>query len=363
MCDDLKVLALCDGRLQAHVEPLRATGCTVAIESGSVGQIVRRYPALAARARRERPQVIFANAAAWHATIARRLASSTGATTALAIRGDLWAEFDVMLEKRYASSPIRSLDVKIRQRLAAANLPRMDRLIAVSDYIRGLVIERTGIPHERVSTVHPAIDVEHFRPSDEDPAGLRAEIGVTVPHLVCAVTNFSFHRKIEGLSRFMPVLHELLRRRDDVAVALAGGGAYYDEFRERHAREVAHDRMLLLGFFRPITKLYGASDALVHFTLLDGIPNTAAEANACGLPVVTNDFPSMLECVTDGVNGYVVPSEPDIEMTVAAIERLLDDPDLHARMGRAGRERVVTTRAPEVIGRQLAAILRAGVGG
>jgi len=31
-------------------------------------------------------------------------------------------------------------------------------------------------------------------------------------------------------------------------------------------------------------------------------------------------------------------------------------------MGQAGRERVITTRAPEVIGRQLVAILRAQLG-
>lgn len=356
--EPISVLAVCNGRLQAHVEPLRAAGCRVEAITGSVAHLLRAYPKLSAHVRSDPPEIVFVNAPGWHTSIARRLAARAGAPGVLVVRGDLWAEFGSMLSRRYADSPLRRLDVRIRRGLADGNIPSMDHIIAVSEYIRGLVIERTGVPPERVTAVHPAVDTDRFSPSDADPAELRAELGVDVPHLVCAVTNFGFHRKIEGLSQFMPALHELLRRRDDVAVALAGAGAYIDEFRDRHAEELAHERMMLLGFFTPITKLYHASDVLVHFTLLDGIPNTAAEGNACGLPVVANDFPSMLECVEDGLNGFIVPSEVDIEATVGAIERLLDDEQLRRQMGRTGRELVVSTRRPEVIGRRLVEILR-----
>lgn len=355
--ENMKLLAVCNGRLQAHVRPIQAIGCRVETLSGSVGHIMRSYLSTVGYVRREQPGIVFTNAPAWHASFARRFASHGDAVTALAIRGDLWAEFDAMLSRRYRGNPGRRLDVRMRRGLADRNITRMDHLITVSDYIRGLVLEHTGVPQERVSTVFPAIDTEHFTPSDADPSELRDTLGVETPHLVCAVTNFGFHRKIEGLSRFMPALHELVKRRDDVAVALAGAGTYLEAFAQRHTDELAHERMLLLGYFKPITDLYHASDTLVHFTLLDGIPNTAAEANACGLPVVANDFPSMLECVEDGVNGLIVASELDIDATVNAIERLLDDDALRQRMGAAGRELVVSTRRPEVIGHRLMDIL------
>lgn len=63
------------------------------------------------------------------------------------------------------------------------------------------------------------------------------------------------------------------------------------------------------------------------------------EASACEKPVVVSSVGGLPEVVEDGVTGLVVPPR-DTERTAAAIERLVTDAGLRARMGRAGRERV-----------------------
>ncbi len=63
------------------------------------------------------------------------------------------------------------------------------------------------------------------------------------------------------------------------------------------------------------------------------------EASACGKPVVVSSVGGLPEVVEDGVTGIVVPPR-DPERTADAIERLASDPELRARMGAAGRERV-----------------------
>ncbi len=69
----------------------------------------------------------------------------------------------------------------------------------------------------------------------------------------------------------------------------------------------------------------------------DGIPNTLAEAMATGVPVVSTRLPSIEELVRDDETGLLVP--PDNPSALAhALERILRDPSLAHRQGRAGQD-------------------------
>jgi len=68
----------------------------------------------------------------------------------------------------------------------------------------------------------------------------------------------------------------------------------------------------------------------------EGLPRVLIEAAACGVAIVTTDVPGCREVVDDGETGLLVPLR-DGAATAAAIERLLGEPDLRARMGTAGR--------------------------
>ncbi|MDP9184209.1 MAG: glycosyltransferase family 4 protein, partial [Actinomycetota bacterium] len=74
------------------------------------------------------------------------------------------------------------------------------------------------------------------------------------------------------------------------------------------------------------------------------------EAMAAGLPVVASDTPGYDEVVTDGVDGFLVaPSDPAALATAAA--RLLDEPEVAARLSTAGRSRVQAFAWPAVLER------------
>lgn len=67
---------------------------------------------------------------------------------------------------------------------------------------------------------------------------------------------------------------------------------------------------------------------------------TILEAMACGVPVVATRHGAITETVEDGVTGVLV-AERDTDAMAAAIGRLLDDGDMAAAMGQAGRARVL----------------------
>ena len=60
------------------------------------------------------------------------------------------------------------------------------------------------------------------------------------------------------------------------------------------------------------------------------------EQSACALPVVVSDAGGLPEVVRDGETGLVVPRN-DVSALQAALERLVLDSALRARLGRAGR--------------------------
>jgi glycosyltransferase involved in cell wall biosynthesis len=60
---------------------------------------------------------------------------------------------------------------------------------------------------------------------------------------------------------------------------------------------------------------------------------------AAGLPVVATRVGGVPELVVDGETGFLVPPA-DPPALAAALQRLLDEPQLRARLGAAGRARV-----------------------
>ena len=90
-----------------------------------------------------------------------------------------------------------------------------------------------------------------------------------------------------------------------------------------------------------LARNYGHAQVAVVPSLYEGFSLPAIEAMACGVPVVATTGGALPEVVgTDGETGLLVPPN-DPGALAGAIGRLLDDPDLRARLGDAGRQRVL----------------------
>lgn len=72
----------------------------------------------------------------------------------------------------------------------------------------------------------------------------------------------------------------------------------------------------------------------------DGIPTVLFEAMACGVPAVASAISGIPELIEHGVSGLLVP-ERDEEHLASAIQTLLEDPELRARLRRNGRQKIL----------------------
>jgi rhamnosyl/mannosyltransferase len=82
------------------------------------------------------------------------------------------------------------------------------------------------------------------------------------------------------------------------------------------------------------------------------------EAMAAGVPVINTDLASGVPSVSrDGESGFTV-RPADTEALVHAVKRLLGEPELRQRFGRAGLERARREFSKETLARRLLAIYR-----
>ena len=88
------------------------------------------------------------------------------------------------------------------------------------------------------------------------------------------------------------------------------------------------------------------------FAVTFGSPNTPLEAAAMELPVVASAVDGCLEAVADNKTGLLVPAR-DSQALVDALEKLILNPELRRKMGRDGRQRVLTKFKPEIIWQDL----------
>jgi glycosyltransferase involved in cell wall biosynthesis len=97
----------------------------------------------------------------------------------------------------------------------------------------------------------------------------------------------------------------------------------------RHLGAVPHNRM---------PALLELADVVLNCSLSEGgMANSVLEALSLGRAVLASNIPGNRSLVEDGVTGFLFDSPDEL---AAKTDRLLTDPDLRARLGEAGRERV-----------------------
>lgn len=152
-------------------------------------------------------------------------------------------------------------------------------------------------------------------------------------------------------SRGFPVLIDacarLIRAGFDIECTIVGEGRLRLVTEQWIARHGLTGRVRLPGALpqHEVARLMGEADIFVFPSIIavngqmDGIPVSLMEAMAAGKPVVTSAISGIPELVRDEVNGLLVDAAYPQRIEVA-IRRLIDDPALRDRLGRAGRETV-----------------------
>lgn len=142
-------------------------------------------------------------------------------------------------------------------------------------------------------------------------------------------------------------------------MVIAGSGPETARVRETVDTLGLRDHVMLRGWLEAddLAELYRAADAFVLPTYeTEGFPTVIGEAMGAGLPIVATRNRGIIDHVEDGVNALLVPDREPADLA-QALERILRDETLRARMSAANLERIGVF-APEPVAKHYLATLQ-----
>lgn len=302
---------------------------------------VRRYSrALAAMAREERPFVLHAASNHWNGLTAVQTSRRLGIPSIYEVRG-LWEVTRGSRDPEWAQGGM----YRFMARMEADAAKAATRVIAITGALRDELVER-GVDREKIVLVPNGVDVDRFVPRARNEE-LAARLGLSHKTVIGYVGSILDY---EGLGLLIEAAAILRRERKDFAVLIVGDGAERVAFEERVADEGLGDAVIFTGRVphSEVEDYYSIIDICPFPRLPLPVcemvsPLKPFEALAMGKAVVASDVAALAEIITDNSNG-LLHRKGDVGSLVSQLRRLLDDPELVARLSADGLEWVRANR-------------------
>jgi glycosyltransferase involved in cell wall biosynthesis len=209
---------------------------------------------------------------------------------------------------------------------------RLPSVLTVSGTSRQEIVDHLGVRDDRVHVVHIGADTDQFSP---DPS-VRV-----VPGRI--VTTSSADVPLKGLVFLVEALAKVRTEHPGAHVVVVGKRPTEGPVAaaiERYGLEGAVDFVKGISDAELVDLVRSAEVACVP-SLYEGFSLPAAEAMATGTPLVATTGGAIPEVAgRDGETCLAVPPGDSGALAVA-LSRVLGDPELRARLGAAGRERVL----------------------
>ncbi|MHB1987632.1 MAG: glycosyltransferase family 4 protein [Acidimicrobiales bacterium] len=209
---------------------------------------------------------------------------------------------------------------------------QVPRIITVSESSRGDIAEQLGVERSRMAVVPVGVDENVFSP--------RPQVARVPGRLM---TTASADVPMKGLVPLLEALAKVRTERDDAHLVVIGRLKENSRVSEVIERLCLRNEVCFVSGISDdeLATWYATAEIAVVPSLYEGFSLPAIEAMSCGVPLVATTGGALREVA--GRHGetalLVEPNDPGA--LAAAILRGLDDAELRARVGAAGRRRTI----------------------
>jgi glycosyltransferase involved in cell wall biosynthesis len=201
----------------------------------------------------------------------------------------------------------------------------------------------SGVPGEKIELIPNSVDISCYAPVNNDQKQLlRKKLNLPASAAIVLYTGRLVSYK--GLPLLLNVWNEILREHDNALLVLVGAGGLDIHNCEHELREYVRSSgmrqsVLFTGGVSNVSEYIQAADVFAFPTTNDAFPSSVIEAMACALPVVATPVGAIKEIISNGENGILVEQGNAAEL-FDALETVLSDPNLAARLGQSARQTV-----------------------
>lgn len=212
-----------------------------------------------------------------------------------------------------------------------AGMHAADRVIAVSNLTRNIVIEKYGVPADKVVTVHNAV---RFAENET----VAPERGVS-DKIITFLGRITYQK---GPDYFVEAAAKVLKRVPNVRFVMAGSGDMMNHIIRRVARLGIADRFHFTGFLRgeDVHRMFQLSDVYVMPSVSEPFGISPLEAMRSNVPVIISKQSGVAE-----VLDYAVKVDYwDVDAMADAMYALITYPALSSMFAKKGLEEVTSLK-------------------
>ena len=200
-------------------------------------------------------------------------------------------------------NPFHANSLAAERRMFAS--PCLKKVICISNMVREDVQRLYQVPDQKLVTIYNGVDTVVFcLQSAETRHQMRESLKIPENALTYVFVGSGFKRKgLETAIRALPENAHLIVVGKDKETA-----RFQKIASEIGANNAQSTHVHFVGPQKDVRPYYAAADAFVFPTIYEPFGSVVLEALACGLPVITTDRCGGGETLTEGVDGFVLPT-------------------------------------------------------
>ena len=159
-----------------------------------------------------------------------------------------------------------------------------------------------------------AIEVDKFKFDQETRDRIRYELGLKDKFVIGHVGRFSHMKNHKYMLQILEqcIRIEKEKRLPETVLMFLGDGELKEEIMEQAVAMGISSRVLFMGNKRDVNRYYQSMDYFLLPSLYEGLPGTAVEAQASGLPGIMSDSVTEEAVVTDLIQMRSIKEEPGL---------------------------------------------------
>jgi glycosyltransferase involved in cell wall biosynthesis len=207
----------------------------------------------------------------------------------------------------------------------------VDKFISVSNAV-GLGLIEAGVEKDRIKIIYSSLDINDIKNNSDFwdvPDHIREKCNRLIVSAGALTEEKDFFTAIKAVS-------DAGKKVSGIGLLILGEGPQRSKL-ERFIIESKLENIFLMGHIEPMAPIFKKCELFLLTSISEGLNNSAIEAAACGLPLVTSNIGGLPEIAFENENGLLC-KPGDYKGFAEAIIKVLSDKDIRNRMGHKSSE-------------------------